>query len=141
MSVFTARNLQPKSVFHLLRQGHTGPSRLRLKRKDQKEDRSCNYNRYIFHPRVQTVEPVRQALRNTKSIMNVGLPSVVLSGMDDLPFENILPQMKHSVIASSMICEGDHYVKYVQRSKGIIMNVMKAVWSCADRYDNVAGMY
>ncbi len=137
MSVFVARNLQPKLAFNLCRQGHSGPSRLRLKRKDQKEGRSSEDDPYIFHPRVRTVEPVRQALRNTKSIMNKGLPSVVLSGMDDLPFESILPQIKHSV-ASSSTCEDGHNMRSVQRSKGVITNVIKAAWSCADRYENVA---
>ena len=135
MSFRIPRNLQPKSALNLFRHGHTGPSRLRLKRKDQKEDKtSCKDNPYIFHPRVRTVEPVKQVLRNTKSIINVGLPSVAFSGVDDFCFGNILPQIKHSV-ADSSTCENGQNVKSSKCSKGVIMNVVKAVWSFADRYE------
>ena len=134
MSFCIARNLQPISALNLFRHGHTGPSRLRLKRKNRKEDKtSCKDNPYIFHPRVRTVEPVKQVLRNTKSIINLGLPSVILFGVDDFSFGNILPHIKHSV-ASSSTCEDGQNVKSGQRSKGLIMNVVKAVWSFADRY-------
>ena len=134
MSFYIARNRHPKSALNLFRHGHTGPSRLRLKKKDQKQDPTlCKDNPYIFHPRVRTVEPVQQVLRNTKSVINVGLPSVVLSGVDDFSFGNILPQIKHCVVSSST-CEDGQNVKSAQRSKGVIMNVVKAVWSFADRY-------
>lgn len=130
------RTLKQSLAFHHLRHGHTGPSRLRLKRKDQKNEKRSNNDPYIFHPGVRTIEPIRQVLRNTKSIMSDGLPSVLLYGMDDLPFENVLPQMRHKAnsVASSLSCDDTHNMKYVQRSKGVVMNVVKAVWSCADRY-------
>ena len=92
---------------------------------------------YIFHPRVRTVEPVHQALRITKSIVKEGLPSSVLSEMNNLPFDDILPQIKHTLLNSG----AEHNAKYVQRSKGVIMNVVKAIWSCAARYDSVVFVY
>ncbi|XP_028401462.1 39S ribosomal protein L37, mitochondrial-like [Dendronephthya gigantea] len=132
-SMLILRTLKQNSVFQHLRHGYTGPSRLRLKRKDQKDEARSKNDPYIFHPRVRTIEPIRQVLRNTKSIMSDSLPSVVLSGMDDLPFENLLPQIRHSV-ASSLSSDDTHNMMYLQRSKGMIMNVVKAAWSCADRY-------
>ena len=137
MSVFITRCLHPRPPFTHVRQGQTGPSRIRWKRNNQKEVKGgSNDNPYIFHPRVRTVEPVRQALRNTKSIMNMGLPAVVLSGMHDLPFEYILPQIKNSLV-SSFPCADSLNVKRAHQRKGDIMNVVKAVWSSADRYDNI----
>ena len=134
MYCLIGKRLQPKSTFLRFRHGHTGPSRLRLKRQDQiKEDIRSNDNPYMFHPRVRTFQPIKQALRNTKSIHIEGFPPVVLSAMDDLPFENILPQIKHSMVSSSS-CEDDDKTEYGQRNKGLMMNVIKAVWSCADRY-------
>ena len=134
MSVLIRRYLHPKPPFTHIRQGHPGPSRVRLKRKNQKEVRDSNDNPYIFHPRVRTIEPVKQAIRNTKSIMNAGLPAVVLSRMNDVPFEYILPQIRNSLF-SALSCADSLNVKHVRHRKGDVMNVIKAVWSCADRYD------
>ena len=138
MSVFITRCLHPRPPFTHVRQGQTGPSRIRLKRNNQKEVKGgSNDNPYIFHPRVRTVEPVRQALRNTKSIMIMGLPAVVLSGMNDLPFEYIMPQIKNGLVSSFSCVDNSLNVKRAHQKKGDIMNVIKAVWSSADRYDNI----
>ena len=134
MSVLIRRYLHPKPPFTHIRHGHPGPSRVRLKRKNQREVRDFIDNPYIFHPRVRTIEPVKQALRNTKSIMNAGLPAMVLSRMNDVPFEYILPQIKNSLF-SALSCADSLNVKHVRHRKGDVMNVIKAVWSCADRYD------
>ena len=123
-----------KSFLNCCRRGHSGPSRLRLKRQHKNKETHLKPTNepYIFHPLVRTVEPVNQALRLTKTVINEGLPPVVTSAAMDFPLDDILLQIKQSVVPADFF-DCVEKSEYSQRSKGFMSNVVKAVWSTAGR--------
>ena len=126
-----------KNTITKSRQGHSEPSRLRLRRKRGKETQSRPEDEpFIFHPLVRTIQPVSQALRITKTIINEQLPPVITSASKDLPLKEILDQIKQSILPADYF-DCPEKSKYDQRSKGLITNVVKAIWSAAERYSMI----
>lgn len=94
MRFLKLRNGRFKLCYSNIRQGYTAPSRLRLKRSGRKKrNKESGEIPYLFHPRARTLEPIIQALRNTKSLIKYELPLKVIS-IDDFMCNEIFPQVK-----------------------------------------------